>query len=169
MHRFVKALQAFSVCSFFFLSLITVWSGLKAKEKVLKSKKFPENFFSLISHYTDEKTKAQGSPVNSHWRAGGRARTGTLVSSLLVSALLVPPLGWVFIAQERGEGWCWVILCLFSDRILSRGCCQPVMSRRTPGCGITSTASWLCGAWAWPTARMPIATRTRPRPTSWSR
>ncbi|XP_072191718.1 phosphorylase b kinase regulatory subunit alpha, skeletal muscle isoform isoform X4 [Excalfactoria chinensis] len=37
-----------------------------------------------------------------------------------------------------------------------------------PGSGITSTASWPSGAWAWPTARTPTATRTRRRPTSWS-
>lgn len=54
-------------------------------------------------------------------------------------------------------------------RTQSRACCPAAQTILTPGCGTTSTACCRCGAWVWPTGRTLTGTRTRPRPTSWSR
>ena len=67
---------------------------------------------------------------------------------------------------------CWPLTsdhCLRLDRIQWRVFCQAPRISLTPGSETMFTAWCRCGPSVWPTGRTPTGTRTRPRPTSWSR
>lgn len=56
-----------------------------------------------------------------------------------------------------------------SERIRWQAFCPAAQINRTRGSETMFTASCLCGPSAWPTGRTPTGTKTRPRPTNWSR